>query len=116
MRAFCGDTGVGCTGVVGLLRNGEGATVLLHADMDALPIQETTGLSYASHATGTDRFWQDTLIAHACGHDMHVAWLMGAACLLRPYRDRRLSAQSIGGEFGISCEFPKRAFMASRHR
>jgi amidohydrolase len=71
-------TGVGGTGVIGLLRNGEGATVLLRADMDALPIQESTGLAYASHATGTDRFGQATGIAHACGHDMHVAWLMGA--------------------------------------
>jgi amidohydrolase len=75
-------TGVGGTGVIGLLRNGDGPTVLLRADMDALPIGETTGLAYASHATGTDRFGQATLIAHACGHDMHVAWLMGATCVL----------------------------------
>ena len=69
-------TGVGGTGVIGLLRSGDGATVLLRADMDALPIKESTGLAYASHATGTDRFGQATGIAHACGHDMHVAWLM----------------------------------------
>jgi amidohydrolase len=75
-------TGVGGTGVIGLLRNGEGATVMLRADMDALPIQESTGLAYASHAIGTDRFGQATGIAHACGHDMHVAWLMGATCVL----------------------------------
>ena len=48
--------GVGGTGVVGLLRNGDGATVLLRADMDALPIKESTGLPYASGQTGTDRF------------------------------------------------------------
>src|SRR3954447_24242194 len=54
--------GVGGTGVVGLLRNGDGATVLLRADMDALPIEESTGLSYASQATGTDRFGQATAI------------------------------------------------------
>jgi amidohydrolase len=75
-------TGVGGTGVIGLLRNGDGPTVLLRADMDALPIEESTGLPYASHATGTDRFGQATRIAHACGHDMHVAWLMGATCVL----------------------------------
>ena len=69
--------GVGGTGVVGLLRNGDGATVLLRADMDALPVQESTGLSYASEKTGTDRFNQTTAIAHACGHDMHIVWLMG---------------------------------------
>jgi metal-dependent amidase/aminoacylase/carboxypeptidase family protein len=51
--------------------------VLLRADMDALPIQESTGLPYASQATGTNRFGQATAIAHSCGHDMHVAWLMG---------------------------------------
>src|SRR5690349_15767902 len=69
--------GIGGTGVVGLLRNGDGATVLLRADMDALPLQESTGLPYASEETGTDRFNQATAIAHACGHDMHVVWLMG---------------------------------------
>ncbi|MCK8787570.1 amidohydrolase [Roseomonas sp. NAR14] len=79
--------GVGGTGVVGLLRNGEGSTVLLRADMDALPIQESTGLPYASTATGTDRFGGATAIAHACGHDMHVVWLMGAARLLSESRD-----------------------------
>lgn len=74
--------GVGGTGVVGLLRNGEGATVLLRADMDALPIAESTGLPYASQATGTDRFGQATAIAHSCAHDMHVVWLMGATRIL----------------------------------
>ena len=78
--------GVGGTGVVGLLRNGDGPTVLLRADMDALPIEESTGLDYASKATGTDRFGQDTSIAHSCGHDMHVVWLMGATRLLNENR------------------------------
>jgi hippurate hydrolase len=75
-------TGIGGTGVVGVLRNGAGATVLLRADMDALPVQEATGLSYASHATGTDRFGGHTHVAHACGHDMHIAWLLGATRIL----------------------------------
>jgi metal-dependent amidase/aminoacylase/carboxypeptidase family protein len=78
--------GVGGTGVVGLLRNGDGATVLLRADMDALPIKESTGLAYASDRTGTDRFSQATAIAHSCGHDMHVAWLMGATRILAENR------------------------------
>ncbi|HJS86888.1 MAG TPA: amidohydrolase [Acetobacteraceae bacterium] len=80
--------GVGGTGVVGLLRNGGGATVLLRADMDALPIQESTGLPYASRGSGTDRFGQATSIAHSCGHDMHVAWLMGATRLLAENRQK----------------------------
>jgi amidohydrolase len=79
--------GVGGTGVVGLLPNGNGPTVLLRADMDALPIKESTGLPYASRKTGTDRFGQATPIAHSCGHDMHIAWLMGATRVLARNRD-----------------------------
>jgi len=74
--------GIGVTGVVGVLRNGDGPAVLLRADMDGLPIKESTGLPYASDRTGTDRFGQTTYIAHACGHDMHVVWLMGATRIL----------------------------------
>jgi hippurate hydrolase len=70
-------TGVGKTGVVGLLENGDGPTVMLRADMDALPVQEQTGLDYASETDG---------VMHACGHDMHVAWLTGAAELLAAVR------------------------------
>jgi amidohydrolase len=71
-------TGLGKTGVVGLLRNGDGPTVMLRADMDALPVQEQTGLDYASESDG---------VMHACGHDMHVAWLAGAAARLSAVRD-----------------------------
>lgn len=78
--------GVGGTGVVGLLRNGEGATVLLRADMDALPVEEATGLPYASRQKGIDRYGQSVAIAHACGHDMHVTWLMGASRVLAENR------------------------------
>ena len=81
--------GVGGTGVVGLLRNGEGPTVLLRADMDALPMKENTGLPYASTKTGTDpSSGQETGIAHSCGHDMHVTWLMGATRILAANRDK----------------------------
>jgi amidohydrolase len=69
--------GVGRTGVVGLLRNGDGPTVMLRADMDALPVQEETGLDYASETDG---------VMHACGHDMHVVWLAGAAAQLSAAR------------------------------
>ena len=70
---------VGKTGVVGLLRNGEGPTLMLRADMDALPVKEATGLPYASSATATDREGKTVSVMHACGHDMHVTWLIGAA-------------------------------------
>ncbi|SFI01312.1 M20 family metallopeptidase [Bradyrhizobium sp. Gha] len=75
-------TGLGKTGVVGLLRNGEGPTVMLRADMDALPIQEATGLAYASNATATDKEGNTVPVSHMCGHDMHVTWLAGAAKLM----------------------------------
>ncbi|ALV45083.1 amidohydrolase [Arthrobacter alpinus] len=61
--------GIGITGVAGVLRNGDGPTVLLRADMDALPVTEDTGLAYASTVPG---------IMHACGHDVHVTCLIGA--------------------------------------
>src|SRR6201982_443194 len=79
-------TGVGKTGVVGLLRNGEGPTVMLRADMDALPVQEATGLPYASKVKATDREGKTVPVMHACGHDMHVAWLVGATTLLAQAR------------------------------
>jgi amidohydrolase len=79
-------TGVGTTGVVGVLRNGDGPTVALRADMDALPVRKGTGLSYASTASATDEEGRETPVAHACGHDMHVAWLATAADLLARHR------------------------------
>ena len=80
-------TGVGKTGVVGLLRNGDGPTVMLRADMDALPVEEATGAPYASKATATDHEGNTVPVMHACGHDMHVTWLVGAATLLAQTRD-----------------------------
>src|SRR5947199_2811303 len=79
-------SGVGKTGVVGLLRNGEGPTVMLRADMDALPVAESTGLAYASKVTATDADGNAVPVGHMCGHDMHVAWLVGAATLLAEAR------------------------------
>jgi hippurate hydrolase len=78
---------VGVTGVVAVLRNGAGPTVMLRADMDALPMQEKTGLPYASTATAKDEDGSDVAVAHSCGHDMHVAWLLGAAHVLMAKRD-----------------------------
>src|SRR3954451_14841943 len=80
-------TGVGGTGVVGLLHNGDGPTVMLRADMDALPVKESTGLPYASTATTTGDDGAEVSVMHACGHDMHVTWLAGATALLAGARD-----------------------------
>jgi hippurate hydrolase len=78
--------GVGKTGVVGLLRNGDGPTVMLRADMDALPVQEGTGLPYASTVMATDREGNTVPVGHLCGHDMHVTWLAGATKVLADAR------------------------------
>ncbi len=79
--------GVGGTGVVGLLKNGDGPTVMLRADMDALPVKEATGLPYASQVTAIDADGNETPVMHACGHDMHVTWLAGATGLLAAAKD-----------------------------
>ena len=80
-------TGVGKTGVVGLLRNGNGPTIMLRADMDALPIEEATGLPYASKVTKTDAEGKTMPVGHMCGHDIHVTWLAGASTLFAQARD-----------------------------
>ncbi|MBO1755034.1 amidohydrolase [Allobranchiibius sp. CTAmp26] len=80
--------GIGGTGVVGVLRNGDGPRVLLRADMDALPVQEATGLAYASTVTTTDPSGDTVPVMHACGHDVHVTALLGAAGLMASSRDQ----------------------------
>jgi amidohydrolase len=74
--------GVGGTGVVAIVRNGEGPAVLLRADMDALPVREATGLPYASRVTAIGPEGTDVPVMHACGHDVHVTCLLGAVELL----------------------------------
>jgi hippurate hydrolase len=78
----------GGTGVVGLLGSGDGPTVLLRADRDALPVHEDSGLHYASTVTTTDADGSEVPVAHACGHDVHVTYLLGAARLLAGATDR----------------------------
>src|SRR5690349_21194840 len=75
-------TGIGGTGVAGVLRNGDGPFVMLRADIDALPVQEKTGLPYASTVRATNADGEDVPVAHACGHDMHATCLVGAAAEL----------------------------------
>lgn len=121
--------GVGGTGVVGLLRNGEGPTVMLRADMDALPVQEATGLSYASTETATDPSGETVPVMHACGHDMHVTWLAGATALLaqaqaawrgtllaifQPAEETAQGAQAMI-DAGLFDRFPKPAVILGQH-
>ena len=79
---FTVQTGIGGTGVVGLLANGAGPTVLLRAELDALPIAEDTGVPYASTVTTKAADGHDVPVAHACGHDMHMSCLLGAVKLM----------------------------------
>jgi amidohydrolase len=79
--------GVGGTGVVGVLGGGDGPTVLLRADMDGLPVLEQTGLPYASTGWAEGRGGAEVPVMHACGHDMHVTCLLGAAAELAATRD-----------------------------
>jgi len=78
--------GIGRTGVVGILRNGGGKSVLARADMDALPVRENTGLPYASMVTAADDAGNTVGVAHACGHAAHVTCLLGGAELLAQAR------------------------------
>ena len=74
--------GVGQTGVVSVMRNGDGPTIMLRADMDGLPVVEQTGLPFASTKTATPASGVETGVMHACGHDTHMAGFIGAAQLL----------------------------------
>jgi hippurate hydrolase len=79
--------GVGGTGVVGIIRNGEGPLVLVRADMDGLPVEEDTGLPYASEVRQIDITGQEVPVMHACGHDVHMTSLVGTARQLVAAKD-----------------------------
>jgi hippurate hydrolase len=70
---------VGGTGVVAILKNGAGPTIMLRTELDALPVEEKTGLAYASKVHAKDDAGHDVPVMHACGHDLHMASLLGAA-------------------------------------
>jgi len=121
--------GVGGTGVVGVLRNGDGPVVLLRADFDALPVQEKTGLPYASTARATDGEGHEVPVMHACGHDMHATCLLGAATLLarstgewsgtvlavfQPAEELARGAQDMVDD-GLFERFPKPAIVLGQH-
>lgn len=80
--------GVGGYGVIGVLKNGEGPTILVRADMDALPLEERSGVSYASKIVDTDYLGQEAPVMHACGHDVHMSVLVGTARRLAAMKDQ----------------------------
>ncbi|NOT26135.1 MAG: amidohydrolase [Acidobacteria bacterium] len=80
-------TGVGRTGVVAVLRNGPGPTVMMRTELDALPVEEKTGLPFASVAVTKNAAGQTVPVMHACGHDLHMAAWLGTARLMAQHRD-----------------------------
>jgi len=85
---FTVQTGIGGTGVTGVLANGSGPAVLLRCELDALPLREATGAPYASTDTATDASGHQVPVDHACGHDLHMAAMTGMATLMAGHRDR----------------------------
>jgi hippurate hydrolase len=81
-------TGIGGHGVVGLLKNGDGPTVLIRTDLDALPVTEVTQLAYASQVKVKDDAGDEVGVMHACGHDVHITCLIGVARYLAANKDR----------------------------
>ena len=80
--------GVGRTGVVGMVENGEGPLILIRADMDGLPVDERSGLEYASQARQVGQDGVEYPVMHACGHDVHITSMVGTAHQLMAMRDR----------------------------
>ena len=120
---------VGGTGVVGVLGNGEGPVVMLRTDLDALPVEEKTGLPYASRAFGKDEHGQPVPAMHACGHDLHMTVWTGAATLLarakeswrgtlvvvgQPAEEKGAGAETMLKD-GLFTRFPRPSFAVALH-
>ncbi|EPX60828.1 N-acetyl-L,L-diaminopimelate deacetylase [Cystobacter fuscus DSM 2262] len=120
---------VGGHGVVAVLRNGQGPTVLLRTDLDALPVEEKTGLPYASQVKMKDDAGQSVPVMHACGHDVHMTVWLGTATLLarakerwrgtlvmvgQPAEERGSGAKRMLGD-GLYKRFPKPDFALAVH-
>lgn len=122
-------TGVGGTGVVAILRNGPGPTVMLRAEMDALPVLEKTGLPFASTATAKNATGETVPLMHACGHDMHMSAWYGAAKIMAENRkqwsgtlmligqpaEETLQGSAAMLKDGLFTRFPKPDYALSMH-
>jgi hippurate hydrolase len=122
-------TGVGGTGVVGVLKNGSGPTVMLRTELDALPVEEKTGLPYASTVRVKDDAGAEVSVMHACGHDVHMTALVGTAAEMarrkgdwngtliligQPAEERIRGARAML-EDGLFTRFPKPDFVVALH-
>ena len=122
-------TNFGGTGVVALMRNGKGPTLMLRTDMDALPVEEKTGLPYASKVTVKGPAGTMVPVMHACGHDIHMTSLVGAATMLAKMKDRwqgtlvligQPAEETVDGakgmlRAGLYTKFPKPNFVVALH-
>ncbi len=122
-------TGVGKLGVVGVLKNGPGPTVMLRTELDALPVKEQTGLAYASQVTTHNESGVEVPVMHACGHDVHMSAWMGTATLLSRARDQwrgtlvligQPAEETVGGaaamlKDGLFTRFPKPDYVIAFH-
>jgi len=121
--------GVGGTGVVAILKNGAGPTVMLRTELDALPVEEKTGLPYASKVHAKDDSGRDVPVMHACGHDLHMAALVGTAAIMAHSKDTwhgtlmligQPAEETISGarkmiDDGLFTRFPKPAVGVALH-
>ena len=120
---------VGGTGVVALLKNGEGPIIMLRTELDALPVEEKTGLAYASKAHSQDTPGHDVSVMHACGHDVHIASLVGTATIMahskntwhgtlmligQPGEEAIIGAKKMVDD-GLFTRFPKPQFGVALH-
>ena len=122
-------TGVGHTGLVAILRNGSGPVVMLRTELDALPIEEKTGLPFASKSKGLDSEGKEVPVSHACGHDLHMTGWYGAAKIMARRRSTWRGTLMLIGQpaeevfrgaaamlaDGLFIRFPKPDFAISMH-
>ena len=122
-------TGVGKTGVVGILKNGAGPTVMLRTEIDALPVAEKTGLPFASAVTTKNAAGQVVPVMHACGHDLHMSAWAGTARIMAEHKDRWRGTLMLVGQpaeellagasamlkDGLFTRFPRPDFALSLH-
>ncbi len=122
-------TGVGRRGVVGLLKNGDGPTIMLRTDLDALPVVEATGLPYASKVRAKDPKGNDVGVMHACGHDIHITTQIGVARYLAAHKELWQGtvmfvgqpAEEVGGgaesmlKDGLFTRFPRPKYALALH-
>ncbi len=126
---FAVTTGVGGTGVVGVLKNGSGPTVMLRTELDALPVEEKTGLPYASTVKVKDDLGAEVSVMHACGHDVHMTSFVGTAAEMarkkaswhgtlvfigQPAEERIRGARAMLQD-GLFTRFPKPDFVVALH-